>query len=325
MKQRTGRTANDADYGLGEHAFDSDRLGLMDEEELTERLITTFSSPGYHPPRLPTVATELLAYSQNPDVEFNDIERLLERDAMLTGEVLSLARSAFYARKCPPDNLKDALVLIGLSKLREVVFEAAVTLRVFRCEAYSDHMQRLGDHSRVTAHLTRLVSRLTPIGEEQAFLCGLLHDVGLGGILLVLAEVGRGKKAPDLTALWPAIHCAHTQAGARIAELWKLPAEVSLAISAHHDVSIGGHDHPLAAAVCIAETLATEAGLGFAPAVQQDVADEALCELALTSTVDRSADSVVSRAAESLGISGVMLEELRTEARDWVADNFIHN
>ncbi len=318
MAQRLGRTATDLDYGLGEHLFDSDELGLIGEDELTQRLVATFSSPSYKPPRLPTVATELLAQSQNPDVEFSEIEELLERDAMLAGEVLSLARSAFYARQRPPDNLKDALVLIGLTKLREVVLEAALTMRVFRSATYADHMQRLGDHSRATAHLARLVSRQTPIGEEQAFLCGLLHDVGLGGILLVLGEAGRNKKPPHLDVLWPAIHRAHPQAGARIAELWQLPTEVSQSISAHHEVSIGGEDHPLAAVACIAESLAIEVDRGFAPPFPADGDEDALCEVALLNSLDRTNPAVVRRAAETLGIAEETLEGLRSDARDWI-------
>jgi len=318
LSEKLGRTVLDADYGLGEHSFDSNRLGLIDEEELTERLIAAFSSPGYEPPRLPTVATELLAQSQNPDVEFADIERILERDAVLAGEVLSIARSAFYARKFPPESLRDALVSIGLTKLREVVLQAALNLRVFRSPAYSAYMQRLADHSRATAHLARLVSRHTPIGEEQAFMCGLLHDVGLAGILLVLGEVSRGEKPRDLTVLWPAIHRAHPRAGARIAELWKLPSTIGLAISAHHDVSVGGYDHPLAATVCIAEAIATELNRGFAPSAVVDGDEKALCESALITSIDRTDATVVRRAAEGLGISEEVLADLRKEAVDWI-------
>src|SRR5438105_1542374 len=92
-----GRKREDADYGVGEYSFDSDELGLVDPSDLTERLVSLFHDPGYHPPRLPSVATELLALSQDKDVEFGRLESLLEQDAVLAGEVLSIARSAYYA------------------------------------------------------------------------------------------------------------------------------------------------------------------------------------------------------------------------------------
>ena len=75
-----------------------------------------------------------------------------------------------------------------------------------------------------------MVSQQTPMADEQAFLCGLLHDVGIAGILLVLGDVGRGEKPPDLTALWPSIDSVHAKAGARMVELWGLPAEMAMVV-----------------------------------------------------------------------------------------------
>jgi hypothetical protein len=75
-----GRKPTVADYGLGERAIDCDRLGVIDEGELTERLMATFTTPSHRPPRLPAIATELLALSRQPDVEFKAIEALLEQE-----------------------------------------------------------------------------------------------------------------------------------------------------------------------------------------------------------------------------------------------------
>lgn len=71
MTDRRGRKSTDADYGLGKHTIDGDKLGLVDEHELTDLLIGTFDSPDHRPPRLPAVAMELMALSQQPDVEFD--------------------------------------------------------------------------------------------------------------------------------------------------------------------------------------------------------------------------------------------------------------
>jgi HD-like signal output (HDOD) protein len=42
--------------------------------------MATFTNPSHRPPRLPAVATELLALSRQPDVEFKAIEALLEQE-----------------------------------------------------------------------------------------------------------------------------------------------------------------------------------------------------------------------------------------------------
>lgn len=77
MTDHRGRRPGDPDYGLGEHTIDVDRLHLIDEAELTDQLVRTFALPSYRPPRLPAVATEILAISRRSDVQFRDIEALL--------------------------------------------------------------------------------------------------------------------------------------------------------------------------------------------------------------------------------------------------------
>ncbi len=320
MASQLGRRPEDPDYGLGEHTFDSDALGLIDDGELTERLLRTFQSPDYRPPRLPAVATQLLSMSQDPDVEFEDIERLLEQDSALAGEMLSVARSAFYSGQRQVVSLREALVRLGLAKLRGVVMQAAMTARVFRSSSYKACMEHLQEHSRATAHLSRIVSSYTPIAEEHAFLCGLLHDVGIAGILLVLGDTQRGKQPPELNVLWPAIDAAHAEAGARMIEHWGLPAEIAMAVGAHHTVRIEGFDHPLAATVCLAEALTAELGMAFTPPTEEkgnEEADLVAACLADGVGVDRSDPVVVERSQEALALTETTMDLIRTAAQEW--------
>ena len=313
-----GRSRTDADYGMGEYEFDADSLGLIDEDELTERLSATFASDSYRPPRMPAVAMEIMALASDPDVHFNRIEKLLEQDAVLAGEVLSMARSAEMAGRASAniDSLRGALVRVGMSRLRDVVLGAAMNMRVFRCKSYQGVMERLRYHCRATAYLARLVSRYTAIDENRAFMAGLMHDVGIAGILLVLGEQPRGKKPPELTLLWPAIERAHTRAGARMVELWQLPEEVSQAVDAHHRVLIEGEGHPLAAIVCIAESMSDEFNLGLVPEQPDDKTAAALKSSGLLqhSALDKNDEMVQWRACEALGIERSTLDLVRKDA-----------
>lgn len=314
MRTGIGRKPTDADYGLGEHTFNADNLGLMDENELTERLISTFSNPSYRPPKLPAVATELLSLSQRPDVEFSAIESVLERDPMLAGDVFKVARSATFSGIRQMATLREALIRIGLGTMRDVVMQAAMNMRVFRGDSYRECMERLRIHSTGTAHLSRIVSHYTAIGEEQAFLCGLLHDAGIAGTLLVLGDVKKGQKAPDLSGIWPAIHRAHARAGARMTELWKLPEEVGLVVGAHHDVRVDNYDHPMAATVCIAESLTEEIGMGLIPPGEPE---RKRMGLEMHQGIDRTDPRTVARAVALLGLTEKQLELIRADAREW--------
>lgn len=319
MSVYQGRSKFDADYGLGDVTIDCESLGIVGEEELTQRIVQVFESPGYQPPRLPAVATELLALSNRPDVEFRQIEALLERDAMLAGEILSICRSAAYDRGGTISSLRDALVRVGLKKLREIVMQAAMSARVFRSKAYKGCMEVLQEHSRVTAHIARLVSAKTDVDDEQAFLAGLLHDVGIAGILIVLGDTKRGQEPPDLDALWPAIHGAHAIAGARMVGFWSLPESIGMAVGVHHTVVLGGKDHPLAAIICLAERMSADLQKGFVPPQSPKGAASPYAELADvdSTSIDQTSDLTIDRACRALGFDRATYEELRTAALAW--------
>lgn len=322
MSRYQGRRPEDADYGLGEHSIDCDELGILDEAALTTKLVRAFESPGYRPPRLPAVATELLALSRQGEVEFAAVESLLARDPVLAGEVLSMAQSAFYARTVPVDSLHDALVRLGLGKLRDIVLQAAMNLRVFRSNAHRDSMERLRLHCHAMAHLSQIVAQHTSRGGERAFLCGLLHDVGFAGILLVLSDTERGRTAPDLSAAWPSIDAAHARAGGRMVGLWQLPEEIATAVRAHHQIMVEGACHPLAAIVCVAESLAAELGLAFDPtAADARSASSKPDDLdrLVRRPFDRSDEATVRRAREALGLTDPLLEVVRESAGEWAA------
>jgi HD-like signal output (HDOD) protein len=296
---------------------------LLEEDEVTERLRQTFSAPDYRPPTMPSVATELMGLAQDPDVDFDDVVGLLEQDSVLTGQVMKLMQSVAYSGQVQITSLKQALVRMGLKELRDLVLAASLDLRVFRSAAYSGTMERLRLHSLVTANLSRIICKYTAIEGEYAFLCGLMHDVGVAGILIALSEkAGRGE-APDLIAIWPVIHEIHAEAAVLMAKHWKLPSEIQMVIGAHHQVLIEGYPHPLAATVCLAEDMAHELGVGLIPAGEDEAEGLTAVERACLSShtgVDRSGPKTLEHAKGALQLSEAQLELIRDDAEDLVAD-----
>ncbi|MDQ7086324.1 MAG: HDOD domain-containing protein [Acidobacteriota bacterium] len=157
------------------------------------------------------------------------------------------------------------------------------------------------------------------MGEEQAFLCGLLHDVGFAGILLVLGDAGRDRQAPDLTAIWPAIDGAHAKAGARMVELWGLPAEYAMVVGAHHQVQIEGYPHPLAATVCLAEDLSRDLHFALAPQPGSGAKDDS--GLLAHATIDSSSPATLDTARQALGLTEQVWELIRKDAEAWATSD----
>jgi len=177
-------------------------------------LLACLEAPDYRPPILPVVAVELMTLSTRADVAIEEIVALLERDSLIAGRVLQQAGSAAVAGSVKITSLREATMRLGLLRIRDVVMEIAMNLRVFKSETYGDAMDRIRRHAVATAHLCRVVCKYTPIEGEFAFMAGLLHDVGIAGTLLALAERKSGRtKPPDLLVIWPAVERVHARAG----------------------------------------------------------------------------------------------------------------
>ncbi|MCA9564011.1 MAG: HDOD domain-containing protein [Myxococcales bacterium] len=246
-------TKNHPRYGMGEHTVEVPQAALLDERELADRLIKRFQSPDYRPPRLPEVALKLLEVSRKPDVDLNKIIDLIQSDALLAGELLKTVRSPMYSGRGNIRSVRAAVARLGVSGVRDLVMQVSLNMRLFRVPQYEIPMQWLRRHSMCIAHLSATISRYTSIDGEFAFLCGLLHDVGIAGLLLSLVD--QNPEPPELIYIWPAIQRAHQEASEILAKHWQLPAEITLVVANHHRVNLGGYPHPLIATLIVAEAI----------------------------------------------------------------------
>ena len=198
--------------------------------------------------------------ARRPKVEFEELAKTIEQDSLLAAKVMTRAESVMYSGQNPVRSLRQAAVRMGVGGLRDLVIEVAMNLRVFRSPGLEKQMETLRRHSLATAHTARLVCRYASLDGEYAFLCGLLHDVGIAAILVAIGEGALKSRPKNPIALWSAIDSSHEESGATIAKLWKLPEELALVIGAHHHPVQGGYVHPLIAVICVAQDLAGQIG-----------------------------------------------------------------
>ncbi|MCB9730865.1 MAG: HDOD domain-containing protein [Deltaproteobacteria bacterium] len=265
MESRAGLSAKELNpnYGNGRHAIGADDPLLVAQLDLDRRIDEAFSSPRYRPPVLPAVAVELMSVANSPDVNVRAVVALLEKDPVLATGVLKLVRSPLHRGTAEVRSLKEAVVRLGLQNVRDVALEAAMNARIFRSPLYSELMADLAMHSRATAHVARIVCRYVTWDAEYAFLCGLIHDVGIVSSLLVLNELPRGSAQLGLDVVVPSVVHDHEQRAELVARAWGMPDEVVWVIGHHHHLRNGTHVHPLSAIICVAEFVATR--MGFAP------------------------------------------------------------
>jgi HD-like signal output (HDOD) protein len=291
---------NDVRYGHGQHAIGSEAIVVETPAQFAIRLRAHFTSPGYQPPLLPAVALEVHNLAQQQDVDAEKVVASMRKDPMLAGRVLKIAQSAAFAPTTQITSLRDAVVRLGLRNLSEIAWEVSLGMRVFRSTTYAEPMELVRRHSTACAHLSKLVSSFTPIASEYAFMCGLLHDVGLAAALILLGEDKRTAAGVDPVMMAMALQQCHQEASAVVARLWKLPMDVQLVLGHHHDVVIGGHPHPLAAVVALAEELTRDFGMGV-------VINGQRC--------DETSDHALMHARNAVGFDKRRMDKVREEAR----------
>ena len=267
------------------------------------RLLRLFASPTYRPPVLPSVALEIMELARQPSVTFEAVVGVLEHDPMLAAKVLSIAQSALYASRSPILSLKQAAVRLGLGTLRDLVLEAALKLRVFRVPGYDAAMERLARHSTLVAYLARELCQRTAIEVEYAFVCGLLHDVGIAACLLALSDEPRGGPIPYGT-LGSVLREVHEGASGLLARLWGLRPEIQLVVGTHHHLEIGGKPHPVNAALIVAEGMAEEFESRILPPGSPE------------GEFDGNPAALFEAACLALGLEGERLEAARSGAAE---------
>jgi putative nucleotidyltransferase with HDIG domain len=253
----------------------------------------------------------MIALSRRADVSFEEVSSVLEHDPVLAAKVLSIAQSALYRSRAPVLSLRQATIRLGLATLRSIVVEASLGMKVFDAPGYDAAMSRLSWHSTVTAYLMRAFCRKTPVDAEYAFLCGLLHDIGIAASLLALSDDGRGRALP-FAALGPVLDEVHQEASGLVTRLWGLPPEIQHVVATHHQLHVGGTPHPVNATLIVAEELARELGAGMEPPGDGPP------------SLDASTPGLFEEARGALGLGEAALEAMRGEAAETVAKLAAH-
>ena len=228
-------------------------------EELQKLLLSLFESPDYRPPVLPDVALELSELTKKPNASYDEVIAVLQNDPLIVAKVLKIAQSSLYGGRL--QSLHAAVQRLGINTLRDIVWQVAAGPRLFNARSYMPIMERVRAHSVFTAYAARMIAARAGLAAQHAFLCGLLHDMGIAGTLISLAEAGA--QAPPLTTLLVTIDAVHERAGASISKAWSLAPELVSAIEHHHRYHPEIAEVPvLSAVICVADQLAEQQGLG---------------------------------------------------------------
>ncbi len=206
--------------------------------------------------RLPVfgaVARRLQRLMLGADVDIGQLEEVATSDPVLAGRVIQTANSALYGPKKRLATIRRALAFIGVEPARRLL--AALSLGPLFASAAS---KALWQHSIEAAELAERQSRFVAgIDEHEAFLAGLVHDIGrlclmsMPGRLTedyhALIEQGCEQTAVEMLV------CGfdHGHAGAEALNRWRFPTQLVEAVRYHHAPE--GGESPIASLLYLTE------------------------------------------------------------------------
>jgi HD-like signal output (HDOD) protein len=165
-----------------------------------------------------------------------ELASLIQRDVALAGQVMRVANSALYARRTPVVTLPQAIAWLGMREIRTITFSAAVQSQVFASTYFRKEMADLWRESVITALFAQEVARLKRRNVESAYLCGLLHRLGMAVILGRIGEAAlKQGVTPEPAQVLELASRHETRVGTQLSIAWSLPPAVAAAIAHWRD------------------------------------------------------------------------------------------
>ncbi|MBL8415887.1 MAG: HDOD domain-containing protein [Propionivibrio sp.] len=258
-------------------------------------------------PAMPQILLKLIEQCQSEQVGMAALAELIAKDPGMTGKILGVANSSAYHRSGRKVGLEHSLMALGVDMIKTLVISESV-FQVFNnfSHANSTDLRGFWQHSLSAAVMAReIAAKMRYPHTEEAYLAGLLHDVGR----LALLAVAPGEYALNFLAVDDDNLCAveqrtlsisHPEAGAWLVERWNLDSFLADSVLYHHEPAARLElAHPLVRIVLLAHLLSLHGE------DDPDVMEAgSLCGIEAKDLVliSRGAQSQVRTSAEYLGI-----------------------
>ncbi len=267
--------------------------GTMKQQSVFDRIETLRSLPS-----LPHILLELLDACERDDTTFKDLSEIIEKDPSLSAKVMSLINSAYYHLPYKATSLYQALTLLGFDAVKNISISSSI-YQVFD-GIKGDSVFNVGLfwwHSFVCANASKLIAKkISYSSPEEAFLAGLLHDIGRLILWTNFPKEYSSVLQSDKENEWSGnertrFGVDHSDVGARMIKCWNLKSFMADAVLYHHESPDRVlHSLPLVKIVYIANALCRE--------------------------MAGPEDSIIKIAHEALGLTPVEIEKILAQAHD---------
>jgi HD-like signal output (HDOD) protein/GGDEF domain-containing protein len=210
-----------------------------------QKMASTLQLTDLKLPTLPVAAMKVLELVQDPDVDVQALGKVIEYDPALAARLVRLSNSSLFGLSREISSVRQALVILGLRTVKLAALSFTL-LDSFVASGGKDSMSHCWRQIITNAMASRLLAPLFKVDPEEAFLAGLMQDIGslicaqaLGAKYLNIVELSKEEANPDLAHYErEAFGFSHTDASVQLLEHWRLPHRITEAVRDHEDVDL---------------------------------------------------------------------------------------
>lgn len=207
----------------------------MDAFQLAEEIRGRFKQGDAKLPVLPEAVIEVRKIVNDEDKGAADIAKVVAKDSTLSTTVLRIANSArFKAGGAEIRNLSMAIQRLGgrrtLQLLTAISSQVHLAVKNKQLQAV---LRESTKHALLVATAAQHLARLTrSVDPEEAFLGGMLFDVGVSAIICAVPDEIVKCSPEEQRAI---LRQLHREMGGRLLTYWDMP-DAFIALASHHGV-----------------------------------------------------------------------------------------
>ncbi len=239
-------------------------LTLQEVEELVGQIETL--------PALPAVLAELMQAMERSasEVDLNRVIELVSLDESVAGQCLHMANSALFGRHSRVETVHEAVVILGLWRVNDIVFSCTLP-DIFEPFPKSIDRSTFWRHALGCALMSqRLAQLVRSCSAEKAYLAGLLHDLGMivnAALFPVQSTAAFESAAKEAVAFdkveRQVLGFSHADTGRMLGQAWNLSPDIVTVLQFHHDLEAADSAKDLVAIVHLSDLFCRERGLGY--------------------------------------------------------------
>ena len=226
---------------------------------------STINVPVFH-----TVALRLQQVLSRQDFSFDEVNKLITADPGLASQVLKVSNSSFYSGLTKVSTIHDAIVRLGATSVANIAM-LATQQDIYQSKDAKLNviMSTLWQHALCCAISAKWLATKTNLAAlaEEAFLAGLLHDIGKLFLLKVMEEIFKeGKSTGEISPalLAEVINSMHVEHGFHLMQKWSMPEAYSNVVRDHH-IDQWDQGNLLLSMVRLVDQACNKLGVGMRP------------------------------------------------------------